>query len=152
MATVFALVGAIVVLVFGSIHLRPTISAGLGHGTSGYFVAQSESCGGRGGCTWHGQFELPDGTVTRSSIAYNGSDPGMTVGTTVPALDTGDPTGVFQPGSISWFWDVLVLLIAILVVVMSALRLRSLWSGGRNAGLATDGPGQSGSWSGPGPY
>jgi hypothetical protein len=92
----------IVLLVHASIIVGPAVSAAEGHGTSGYFVAQTQSCG-RHGCTWIGQFRLPGGQITRSGVTFDGDESGMRAGSVVPALDSGDLTGVFpRHGDDSW--------------------------------------------------
>jgi hypothetical protein len=97
-------VGVVLVLVM-SLSIGPAISAAQGHGTRGYFVAQTENCG-RHSCTWRGQFRLPDGQVTRGGVSFDGSYPSMHAGSMVPALDTGDFSNVFpRHGSVSWLVD-----------------------------------------------
>lgn len=89
-------------LVHAGIIVGPAVSAAEGHGTRGYFVAQTLSCSRRG-CTWIGQFGLPGGQVTRSGVTFDGSESGMHAGSVVPALDTGDLTGVFpRHGDDKW--------------------------------------------------
>jgi len=97
-------------LVFGAVSIGPAISAAEGHGTKGYFVAQSQTCR-RHGCTWPGEFRLPDGQVTRTGVGFEGSDPSMQVGTVLPALDTGDISNVFpRQGDTTWLFDLAMVL------------------------------------------
>ncbi len=80
--------------------LGPAVSAAEGHGIRGYFVAESgcRSCG-----EWHGVFELPGGKVLKADADFAGRDPGMTVGSRVPALDTGAVHNVFpRHGANEW--------------------------------------------------
>ncbi len=136
-------------LVVGGVQTASAISAEQGHGTAGYFVAQRWSCG-RSGCNWFGEFELPGGVVARSDAEFYGSDPGMTVGTVVPAVDTGDPFGVYQPrGSGLWEHGGGFLFLGVLLLGMAAFRARSLWSG-RTAESAIAAVGEPGSWPGGG--
>jgi len=83
--------------VYASIDIGPAVSAARGHGTRGFFVARTERCG-RNGCSWSGLFRLPGGQVTRRGVNFFGSESGMHAGSVVPALDTGDVSGVF-PGT-----------------------------------------------------
>jgi hypothetical protein len=104
-ARVIRLVAGIVLVVFMGVRIGPAASAAEGHGTRGYFVAQAESCG-RHGCSWSGLFRLPGGQVSRSDVTFNGSHPGMHVGSVVPALDSGDFSDVFpRHGGDSWLFD-----------------------------------------------
>src|SRR6266567_4975646 len=59
-ANVIKLVAGTALVVFMGVSIGPALSAAQGHGTRGFFVAQTESCG-RHGCTWTGKFRLPDG-------------------------------------------------------------------------------------------
>jgi hypothetical protein len=80
--------------------LGPAVSAAQGHGIRGYFVAES-GCGSCG--EWHGVFELADGKVIKTDADFAGRDPGMAVGSTVPALDTGAVHNVFpRHGANEW--------------------------------------------------
>ena len=97
------LLAGLVLVIFMGVGLGPAISAAQGHGTRGYFVAQTQDCSARHGCTWSGEFRLPDGQVTRQGVTFDGSYPAMRVGSVVPALDTGDVSAVFaRRGSNSW--------------------------------------------------
>jgi uncharacterized protein YceK len=140
------LVIGIVALVVGCIKVASAISAEQGHGTSGYFVAQRWACGGRYGCYWVGAFELPGGAVARTGMDFYGTDAGMTVGTIVPAVDTGDPFGVYQPhGSDLWTYSAGFLFLGVIALVGAAQMARSLRSG-RMAGPAFGAASQQGSW------
>jgi hypothetical protein len=98
-----------IMLLYGAISIGPAISAAEGHGTKGYFVAQSLNCG-RHGCNWSGEFRLPDGQVTRTGVGFTGGDTGMHVGTVVPALDTGGLFDVFpRHGDTSWLLSLALL-------------------------------------------
>jgi hypothetical protein len=91
----------LVVLAFAAAReLGPAVSAAEGHGIRGYFVARS-GCGSCG--EWHGVFELPDGKVIKADADFAGRDPGMAVGSRVPALDTGAVHSVFpRHGANEW--------------------------------------------------
>jgi len=119
---VFWLVFGIVLLVYASISIGPAVSAARGHGVRGYFVAQAESCG-RNGCSWSGLFRLPGGQVTRRGVNFFGSESGMHAGSVVPALDTGDLSGVFPPhGDKGWLADLAI------GAIGTALIARSIWT------------------------
>jgi hypothetical protein len=138
---------AIVVLVLGGMQVASARSAEAGHGTAGYFVAQNWHCG-RSGCYWYGNFELSAGVVTRSDVQFYGTDPGMAAGSVVPALDSGDPFGVYQPhDSDLWAHGASFLFLGILLLVAAALMARRLWSG-RMAGPGIEAAGQPESWPG----
>jgi hypothetical protein len=85
-APVLVFVSGIVTGIFGVSALQ----AALGHGTSGYFIAQSYGCTTvryHQYCGWNGEFEVTDGTVVGTDFAYQGTVPAMHAGTKVPALD-----------------------------------------------------------------
>lgn len=61
-----------------------------GAGTPGYFIPQSKSCD-KSGCTWYGEFRLPDDRVARTSVTIADTPWGdLQVGTPVAATDVGD--------------------------------------------------------------
>jgi hypothetical protein len=112
-APVLVFVGGIVTGVFGVSALQ----AALGHGTPGYFIAQSYGCttsGYQRYCGWSGEFELTDGTLVGTAFAYVGTDPAMHAGTKVPALDPAGSLGTAFPRQWNWAWlaNMLVALIA----------------------------------------
>jgi hypothetical protein len=130
--------------------IGPAIGAAENHGTPGYFVAQGQRCG-KTSCTWYGEFELSGGAVARSSTAFYGSDAGMTEGTTVAAVDTGDPFGVYkQHGSRQWIETLIILLIGVSLLGWLTVTVLSRWSGRSGAAPASEAPDQPGSWLGPG--
>lgn len=146
-AVALAFVLAIVVLVLGGMQVASARSAEAGHGTAGDFVAQSWHCG-RSGCYWYGDFELPGGVVTRSDVQFYGTDPGMVAGSVVPALDSGDPFGVYQPHDPDlWAHGGSFLVLGILLLVAAALMARRLWSG-RKAWPGIEADRQPESWLG----
>jgi hypothetical protein len=110
-------------LVFeGATSLGPGIRASHGQGTQGYFVPQDKECGGRGGCTWYGDFRRPDGTVTRRGVHYDGYADSLQAGRAVPALDTGDPAQVFpRHDTLSWRWPVMKLAGGAFLIVAGVL-------------------------------
>jgi hypothetical protein len=143
----FAFLVAILGLVVGTIRMGPAISAAESHGTRGYFVAQYQTCT-RNSCSWKGDFELSDGAVTRSHIWFYGSAPAMTAGTTVPAVDTGDPFGVYQPHSSQWLLALGPLLLGVGFLLVAAQWARARWSAS-GAGPASETEDQPASWLGP---
>lgn len=61
-----------------------------GAGIPGYFLRQSKSCG-RPGCTWYGEFRLPDGRGARTSVTIADTlTGGLQTSTSVAATDVGD--------------------------------------------------------------
>jgi hypothetical protein len=92
----------------------PSFEAMLGHGTPGYFVAQSQSCttvtSGQPPyyihtCTWHGEFERAAGHAINTDSNFDGSYPAMRAGTRVPVLSP-DPSlgGTVYPRHGNWTW------------------------------------------------
>ena len=67
-------------------------------GTPGTFVAREADCGGRGGCSYHGDFRSDDGTVTRTHIGMASGGDIHAVGDESRAVDTGDRANVYPPG------------------------------------------------------
>lgn len=144
----FLVVLGIFLLAVGGIRVASAISAEQGHGTAGYFVAQRWECGGRSGCDWVGAFELPGGALARTGTEFYGTDPGMTVGTIVPAVDTGDPFGVYQPhGSSLWAYGGGFLFLGVIALVGAAQLARSPRPE-RMPGPAIGAASQPGSWPG----
>jgi hypothetical protein len=77
--------------------LGPAFRAADGLGTRGYFIPQSGGCSR--GCSWFGEFRLPNGTVTLRGASLN--DAGrVRIGVPVPARDTG---GVY-PANAAGAW------------------------------------------------
>jgi hypothetical protein len=122
-ASLITLAAGVVVVVVVGVSIGPAISAAQGHGTRGFFVAQSESCG-RHGCTWSGEFRLPDGQVTRNDVGFEGSYSSMQVGSVVPALDTGDFSNVFpRHGSTTWLIELAAGVFAIFLICRATWKL-----------------------------
>jgi hypothetical protein len=110
----------LVVAVAGSLATYRAVEAAEGHGTNGYFVDVSNA---------RGEFQLPDGQVTRPHVTFADPPAGLSPGTVLPALDTGDATYVFtRHGSRHWITDTGIL--AFVLVAFGAwlwfvpLRLR----------------------------
>ena len=147
-ASLLSLAVGVVVVVFVGVSIGPAISAAQGHGTRGYFVAQSESCG-RHGCTWRGEFRLPDGQVTRNDVGFEGSYASMQVGSVVPALDTGDFSNVFpRHGSTSWLFELAAGVFAIFLICRAtwklAKRRRGRFGASADTNITYSGPVDSG--------
>jgi hypothetical protein len=147
-ARVIRLVVGIALVVFMGVRIGPAISAAEGHGARGYFVAQAESCG-RHGCSWSGLFRLPGGQVSRSDVTFDGSHPGMHIGSVVPALDSGDFSDVFpRHGGDSWLFDLAAGVIGICLVGQTfwtwarrRLGADRITAGGRYTGAGPADPG-----------
>ena len=112
---VIVFIGGIAVAVFGVSALQ----AALGHGTPGYFIAQSYGCeSGRSAhvCGWSGEFELADGRVIGTDFGYDAHDPAMRAGTKVAALDPAGSVDTAFPRRWNWTWlaDLVVALIGCL--------------------------------------
>jgi hypothetical protein len=99
----FSLVIGVVVLLVGAFTLGPAISAAEGHGTHGYYIARSFVCEGyrAGSCHWKGDFaRTRGGPAVRTDVEFKGHLPAdLQPGEVVPAVDTGAPFEVFQPGN-----------------------------------------------------
>jgi hypothetical protein len=115
------------------------------------WIEQSRSdigSAGRSGTYWYGEFELPGGTVVRSGTEFYGSDTSMTAGSVVPAVDTGDPFGVYQPhGTDLWSRGASFLFLGVIGFAAAAHLARRLRSGG-SAGSDVEGAGQLEPWAG----
>ena len=62
-----------------------------GAGTPGYFIPQSKSCDPKSGCTWYGEFRLPDGRAARTGVTIADTPSGdLQTGAPVAATDVGD--------------------------------------------------------------
>jgi hypothetical protein len=137
-ASLLRLAVGVAVVVFMAVSIGPAISAAQGHGTRGYFVAQYESCR-QHGCTWSGEFRLPDGQVTRNDVGFDGSYASMRVGSVVPALDTGDFSNVFpRHGSKNWLIDLAAGVFGIFLIGRAAWKLAKRRRGTFGAAADTD--------------
>jgi hypothetical protein len=100
---VIVFLSGITLAVFGVSSLQ----AALGHGTPGYFIAQSYNCESGHyyhGCGWSGEFELADGRVIGTDVAYGAYDRAMRAGTKVAALDPAGSAGTAFPRRWNWTW------------------------------------------------
>ncbi|MGK5550025.1 hypothetical protein ACSNOI_00280 [Actinomadura kijaniata] len=106
------------------------------------FTAQQEDCGGRGPCTWKGDWVSDDGKQNRKNVRLAGDDVRVdNVGERVDALDTGSPTSVYADRHIgNTLWVVVWVLgaVALLVfcgrVIWRLLREHLLLRANRNPG------------------
>jgi hypothetical protein len=92
-AALWGLAFAVVLLVGGVSTIGPAIRASHNQGTRGSFVAVTEHCGR--GCSWDGNFVLPDGSVLLRNVSFNAGTGEMSAGQSVAGLDTGDTSVVF---------------------------------------------------------
>lgn len=91
-------VGLITIVVAGSLATYRAVQAAEGHGAKGYFIDVRNYDHNA-----VGEFQLPDGQVTRLHVTFADPPPGLRPGTVIPALDTGDVTYVFaRHGSPHW--------------------------------------------------
>jgi hypothetical protein len=139
---VFVFISGIALAVFGVAALQ----GALGHGTPGYFIAQSYTCQTLRyirECGWDGEFELPDGTVVGTDFAYGARDPAMRAGTRVAALDPSGSADTAFPRTWNWSW-LADLLGALVLCVGSALWFWIAVRGARHIrasrAAATDSP------------
>ena len=117
---VIVFLGGIAVAVSGVSELQ----AALGHGTPGYFIAQSYGCESGvylHGCGWSGEFELADGQVIGTDFAYGANDPSMRAGTKVAALDPAGSADTAFPRHWNWNW------LADLVIALIGCLGSALW-------------------------
>jgi hypothetical protein len=84
---------AAVLIADGISTIGPAIRASHEQGMRGSFVAVTKVCGR--GCSWNGNFVLPDGIVVLRNISFNAGNGDMSAGQSVAALDTGDTSTVF---------------------------------------------------------
>jgi hypothetical protein len=130
-ASIIAILGWMSFLVFeGATSLGPAIQASHGQGTQGYFLPRDRVCT-RGGCTWTGDFQRLDGTVTRHGVFYEDNPNSQRVGQAVSALDTGDPEQVFpRHDTLAWRWPAIQLSSVFVVAGIVILLVRDrdgLW-------------------------
>jgi hypothetical protein len=121
-----ALAIALTMAFFGIQGLVPEIRAAQGQGKLGSFIAQDVECS-RSSCHWNGIFRSQDGTATKPDAWLYGQDvDDLAAGEQVPALDSGDDTKVYVPGSN----DLIGLLgFFVLTVIVSGFGLAFLQAG-----------------------
>ncbi len=103
------LIGGVLILAVGIWGGVNGLRADLGAGVKGSFIAQTVDCGSRGGCSWHGRFERPDGTVLDSDTIYQGSVDGMVPGTVVAAIYESTDGNTYPPHSLGWLLDLVLI-------------------------------------------
>jgi len=115
---VMSLTGAAAIF-YGATELGPALRASQGQGIAGTFVAMTQSCG-RGGCSWSGNFVLPNGNTMLRNVGFSGGTSGLQAGRTLPALDSGSAVAVFPVGdALGWLRQVLGLLEGIILLLVS---------------------------------
>lgn len=115
-ATVFMLVA-------GAIQFGPALAAAEGHGTAGYFVAETENCS-KDGCNWTGNFVAPDGRVTLRNVGFMGPHGTLYQGAKFAALDTGDTARVYaRHGSRDWMTDLACIVFGVIGFGLWAWRV-----------------------------
>ncbi len=132
-------VAGLVMVVVGAIEIGPAYAAAHGHGTLGYFTAVSRGdCVRENDCTWTGTFASLNLRDLRNNVRMDGSWAYVEPGTTIPALDSGDPFVVFpRHGSTRWHEDVSFLAIGGTILVTWLLVAgRRLWRSRRRAVFA----------------
>jgi uncharacterized membrane protein len=121
-------VAAAVMLFYGVQDFVPDWTAKLGGGTVGTFTAEHEECGRRS-CQWLGSFSSADGTVAREDVGLASGAADVSLGQSVPAVDTGNRVVVYPVGG-GWDWlivtvlDIAVLVLAVVWVLALRRKLR----------------------------
>jgi hypothetical protein len=98
------------------------VRAKLGDGTDGYFVASSLTCGGRGGCSWHGSFEN-SGTVVAASVTYQGGTSGIYPGSQVPAIYESGTNDAYPFDSNQWLYSAAACVVGIGGIAFAVVRM-----------------------------
>ncbi|HTX86176.1 MAG TPA: hypothetical protein VME44_28650 [Streptosporangiaceae bacterium] len=98
------------------------VRAKLGDGTDGYFVASSLTCGGRGGCSWHGSFEN-SGTVVAASVTYQGGTSGIYPGSQVPAIYESGTNAAYPFDSNQWLYSAAACVVGIGGIAFAVVRM-----------------------------
>jgi hypothetical protein len=98
------------------------VRAKLGDGTDGYFVASSLTCGGRGGCSWHGSFEN-SGTVVATSVTYQGGSNGIYPGSQVPAIYESGTNYAYPFDSNQWLYSAGACVVGIAGIAFAVVRM-----------------------------
>jgi hypothetical protein len=122
-----ALAAGTFLLAKGGPEIGPAVSAAQGDGIHGFFVARSQNCSSwPDACTWSGDFRLTNGTITRTTVEFVGSDPGIRAGSAVRAIDTGNPSSVYLVnGSGQWLGPAGELTLGGFLLVTGTLRVLS---------------------------
>lgn len=103
--------------------LGPSLAAAGGHGTGGYFVAETEHCS-QGTCGWAGDFVTTDGRVTLRNVHFTGQHGTLYRGARLAALDTGGPGEVYaRNGSREWMEDLAGIVIGAIALGLWAWRV-----------------------------
>jgi len=129
------MVFGVLILLGGALNLGPSISAAQGHGTHGYYTARRFTCfdGYRSHyCEWKGDFaSKPGGPARRTDVEFKGHLPAnIHEGEAVPAVDTGAPSEVFEPGNrYSWLFALALTVFGGLFVLATAglIVMRFKW-------------------------
>lgn len=101
----------------------PSLAAAQGHGTAGYFVAETKLCSS-GTCGWNGDFVTADGRVTLHNVGFIGPHGTLYQGARLAALDTGNHGEVYpRHGSREWMEDLAGLVIGAIVLGLWAWRV-----------------------------
>lgn len=103
--------GTAAFVIAGGVEIGPALAAAEGHGTLGYFVAETENCS-KYGCGWTGTFVTLGNQATRLNVDFSGPHGAFYRGDRVPAIDTGGPDGVFaRHGSAGWVGDLALIIV-----------------------------------------
>jgi hypothetical protein len=111
------------VVVQCAIDFGPALAAAEGHGTAGYFVAETERCAADT-CSWAGDFVTPDGRVTLRNVHFSGHQGTLYQGARLAALYTGSRSEVYaRNGSRRWIGDLAGLVLGAIGLGMWAWRV-----------------------------
>ncbi|WP_034092024.1 hypothetical protein [Streptacidiphilus albus] len=86
-AAVTALLGCILCFVLGGVDIAPAWAAHEGHGTRGTWTATGNNCART--CDWVDTFTPTAAGTAKRDVKDDGADSEVTVGTRLPAVDTG---------------------------------------------------------------
>lgn len=119
----------------GAAALGPARRAAEGQGVHGSFVAVTEHCG-KYGCSWTGNFVLPEGIVSLRNVKLNTDTGGMKAGQSRPALDTGDNSMVFPANNRrQWLQQVVDMAIGAALIVFGFLWIAHVTRYARRTGM-----------------
>ena len=128
---------AAAILVLAAIDLGPAWSAAHGHGIHGSFTVTDESCGGKGGCSYTGDFVSEDGTVRLSDLPYEDGDVNE-VGDQVEAIVPAHREVAYSAhGSSAYKWIIAVMVTCCFALFVWLILLASRRSERRNQSRPT---------------
>jgi hypothetical protein len=118
------LIVSVVIAIIGVWYGISAVRAKLGDGTYGDFVASSMTCGGRGGCTWHGSFDS-GGSVVAAGVTYQGGVSGIYPGSQVPAIYEAGTNFAYPLDSNQWVYAAFACAAGIGGIVIAVVRMNN---------------------------